>query len=130
MIFRSDHRGAVVSADLLMRHGSRLHGHLSGSNRDDARMGSNNLMIWTATQFAIDQGISQFHLGGGVDPGDSLFKFKRSFGGRELKYAVSGLIIDRELYTHHTQKRAKECDLPIEALLDSNYFPAYRAGTP
>jgi serine/alanine adding enzyme len=125
-----DQMGVVASSALLMRHAQRLHIHLSGSNLDDARMGSNNLLLWTATQFAIDQGLGQFHLGGGLGPRDSLFTFKRSFGGRELEYGVSGLIIDHELYQVHTQNRAEACGITTDPLLDSDYFPAYRAGTP
>jgi hypothetical protein len=123
-------RGEVGSSLLLMRHGQRLHSHLSCSNPDDARMGSNNLMFWTAIQFAIDQGLLQFHLGGGLDARDSLFKYKQLFGGRELEYSVSGLVVDHDLYEAHTENRAKECDTTPEALLASSYFPAYRGGTP
>lgn len=125
-----DSEGDVVSSDLLMRHAHRLHGHLSGSNRDDARMGSNNLMIWITIRFTIDQGLHQFHIGSGVRPYDSLFKFKRSFGGRELSYGVSGLIIDDKQYNAQVNHRAKECDTTSHALLGANYFPAYRGGTP
>jgi hypothetical protein len=85
-----DSDGVVVSADLLMRHDPFLHGHLSGSKRDDARMGSNNPMIWMATQFAIDQSLRQLHLGSCVTPTDTLFTFKGSFGGRNLTYGLSG----------------------------------------
>jgi lipopolysaccharide/colanic/teichoic acid biosynthesis glycosyltransferase len=85
-----DPKGAVTASLLLMRHEQRLHSHLQGSNRDDAPMGSNNLLYWTASQFALDQGIRHFHLGGGVDARDSLFRFKHTFGGRELVYGVSG----------------------------------------
>jgi len=121
--------GLAVSSTLLMRHGQRLHYHLTGSNVEDARMGSNNMMVWTATQFAVEQGLTQFHLGGGLGPRDDLFRFKRKFGGRELEYNVSGLIIDDDLYQAHTEIRAKECDTTTDALLDACYFPAYRAGT-
>lgn len=124
-----DREGLVVSSALLMRHDQVLHYHLSGSSVDDARMGSNNLMIWTATQFAIHHGLRQFHLGGGVGPADGLFKFKRSFGGRELKYAVSGLIIDPDAYQGQVELRAKECDTTSDELLAANYFPAYRGGS-
>lgn len=124
-----DAEGAVVSSSLLMRHEGLLHYHLSGSSLDDARMGSNNLMIWTATQFASQQGIDQLHLGGGVGPGDNLYKFKRSFGGRGLTYDVSGLITDDEVYQGHVERRAKECDTTSDELLASNFFPAYRAGS-
>jgi serine/alanine adding enzyme len=124
-----DERGVVVSCNLLMRHAERLHSHLSCSNREDARMGSNNLLKWTSIEFAIDQGLSQFHLGGGLDARDSLFSFKHSFGGRELEYCVSGLVTDDQLYQAQVERRAKELDTTSEALLTSSYFPAYRGGT-
>jgi serine/alanine adding enzyme len=123
-----DEQGVMASSALLMRYGHRLHGHLQGSNPTGARMGSNNLLLWIATQFAIDQGLGQFHLGGGVGQRDGLFKFKRSFGGRELEYAVAGLIVDDTLYQAHIENRAKECDITTDTLLASHYFPAYRGG--
>jgi serine/alanine adding enzyme len=125
-----DSAGAVVSAALLMRHAQRLHYHLAGSDVNDARMGSNNLMLWTAAQFAVAQGLRQFHLGGGLShQRDGLFRFKRTFGGNELQYGFSGFIIDHGLYQAHTKNRAKECRTTTDVLLDSNFFPAYRAGT-
>ena len=124
-----DQMGVVGSSLLLLRHGQRLHSHLSCSNPDDARMGSNNLLFWTAIQFAIDQGLRQYHLGGGLQGRDSLFKYKQLFGGRELEYSVSGLIVDDEAYRALVDRRAKECDTTSKALLASNFFPAYRAGT-
>jgi len=123
-----DGAGFVVASALLMRHAQRLHYHLAGSNMDDARMGVNNLLLWTGTQFAVAQGLSQFHLGAGVSLRDSLFDFKRKFGGRELEYSVSGQIVDEELYRVHTQARAQECGITTETLLASNFFPAYRGG--
>jgi serine/alanine adding enzyme len=124
-----DAQGVPASSALLMRHEHLLHYHLSGSNPDDARMGSNNLMIWTATQFTAEQGLSQFHLGGGLDRRDGLFHFKHTFGGRELGYDVSGLIIDHEHYQTLTEGRAQECGIRADELLRSNYFPPYRGGT-
>lgn len=124
-----DEVGDVVSATMLLRHAKRLHYHLSGSSVQGARMGSNNLMLWTATQFGIANGLRQFHLGGGVGPRDDLFKFKRSFGGYELEFGVSGLIIDDKRYQAHTKDRAMKCDMTTTTLLASDYFPAYRGGT-
>ncbi len=126
----TDPAGAVVSASLLMRHADRIHGHLAGSNPDDAGMGTNNLLKWVVVEHALDQGLRQFHLGGGVSAGDSLFRFKQSFGGRELEFSVSGLVIDDEAYRDQVKLRAKECDTTEDDLLASGYFPAYRGGTP
>jgi hypothetical protein len=124
-----DPAGVPVSSALLMRHAQRLHYHLAGSKADDTRMGSNNLMMWTATQYAAQQGLLQFHLGGGLGERDGLFRFKHTFGGRELKYRVSGLILDQDLYRAHTEDRAMKCDTTTGTLLASDYFPAYRGGT-
>lgn len=121
--------GGVVSATLLMLHAQRLHYHLSGSSLEGARMGSNNLMLWTATQFGIARGLRQFHLGGGVGPRDDLFKFKRAFGGYELEYGVSGMIIDDARYQAQARSRAKACAVSTDTLLAGNFFPAYRGGT-
>jgi len=124
-----DKEGVPVSSALLMRHEDLLHYHLSGSNPDDARMGSNNLMLWTATEFTVEQGLRRFHLGGGLGQRDGLFHFKHTFGGRELGYDVSGLVIDQEAYQARTEDRARECGISADALLSSHYFPAYRGGT-
>lgn len=123
-----DTKGVPVSSSLLMCHEHLLHYHLSGSSVEDARMGTNNLMLWVATQFAAEQGTRQFHLGGGMSERDDLFRFKRAFGGRELEYGVSGLIIDPKVYQTHTERRAKECDTTTDALSEANFFPAYRGG--
>ena len=122
--------GDAASSTLLMRHGKLLHYHLAGSNVSDARMGANNLMLWTATQFAVTHGMSQFHLGGGLEARDDLFRFKSNFGGRELEYRVSGLVVDEKLYREHVRNRAKAFDVTTDTLLASNHFPAYRGGTP
>lgn len=125
----ADPQGVVSSASLLMRHADRIHGHLAGSNAADAGMGTNNLLKWVTIEFALDQGLRQFHLGGGVGSRDNnLFKFKRSFGGRELEYRVSGLIIDEGAYQTQVKDRATECDTTAETLLTSSFFPAYRGG--
>lgn len=124
-----DQAGVVGASALILRDEHCLHYHLTGSNPDDARMGVNNLMLWTATEYAIAQGIHRFHLGGGNSPRDSLFHFKHTFGGRELEYGVAGQIIDHDRYQALTHLRAVACDISTDTLLGLSFFPAYRAGT-
>jgi hypothetical protein len=111
-----------------MCHEHLLHYQLSGSSPDDARMGCNNLMLSTATQFAVDQGLRRFHLGGGLDQRDGLFQFKRSLGGRELGYDIWADDRPRALPGAHAGPGTGVRGQP-DALLRSNYFPAYRGGT-
>lgn len=126
----SDADGSVGSAGLFMRHGGRIHYHLGGSRQSDARMGSNNLMMWTAICFAIEQGLDHFHLGAGAAMHDGVYRFKTTFGGREAMYDVSGLVVDEERYREQVVKRAAELDVSVDELTGCGFFPAYRAANP
>jgi serine/alanine adding enzyme len=125
-----DRSGVVVSSCLLMRHGPRLHYHLAGSRPEDARLGSNNLMMWSGIRFAIADGLGHFHVGAGVAGRDGVYRFKTTFGGREAAYDVSGLAINDKGYEDQVLARAKECGVTADELEASGFFPAYRAGTP
>ena len=122
-----DRNGVAVSSALLMRHGQRLHYHLAGSSVDGALMGSNNLMMWTATQFASAQGLSQFHLGGGLRESDGLARFKSSFGGEAKDFYTGRAVMDVAAYSLLTQARADQLGTTVIALEESGFFPAFRA---
>jgi hypothetical protein len=125
-----DSYGEVVSACLLIQHGGRMHYHLAGSRREDARAGTNNLMMWLGIRFAIDKGLKHFHLGAGATARDSVFRFKATFGGREAAYDVSGAVIDEQRYGERVGRRAQECGVTVEVLEGAGFFPAYRAAPP
>lgn len=118
--------GELTCAALFMRHGDLLHYHLSGSNADSGRAGATNQLIWAAIQWAVVNGVSSLHLGGGVSPGDSLQKFKQSFGGALAAYSAYGVIIDEDRYSQAVADRASEIGRSVSDLLRSPFFPAYR----
>lgn len=122
-----DQAGDAVSAALLMRQGERLHYHLAGSTVDGALMGSNNLMMWTAIQFAFEQDLRQFHLGGGLDDSDGLARFKRSFGGEALDFHTGRAVIDAAAFSRLTQARADQLGTTVVALEETGFFPPFRA---
>lgn len=119
---RSD---SVVSAALLMTHERTQHYHLSGSDPAAARLGANNLLLWTAMTEGAIKGYRRFLLGGGLSGEDSLYNFKKSFGGRQLTYAADGYIIDSDEYERRSQLVTNDApnDKPVNTPL---FFPAYR----
>lgn len=119
--------GEVLTTMLLMRHGETFHYHLSASAADAASTGSNNLMLWDALQHATQTGGTQFHLGGGLRAGDSLYKFKRSFGGDLAYYNASGLIIDSKRYKEEVQAMPHLPETPSPGPDIGGFFPAYRS---
>ncbi|MFC8847554.1 MULTISPECIES: GNAT family N-acetyltransferase [unclassified Micromonospora] len=118
--------GATVAASLVLRHGDRVHYHLSGSERDAARQGANNLLVWTILAWAAGMNCSLVHLGGGLRPDDPLFAFKRSFGGLRTRRFTASIVLDPDRYGALVAARAQSMRRQVDDLLDTGFFPAYR----
>lgn len=121
-----DHDGTVIASTLLMRHGDRMHYHLAGSDVAAARDGANNLLLWRMFEWAAEDGCALVHLGGGVRPDDSLFQFKRSFGGTLTEFWTGSLVLDHARYDALVAEQAARLNRPRTDLLSSGFFPAYR----
>jgi serine/alanine adding enzyme len=124
-----DPGGTVCATALMMRHFDRVHYHLAGSAPEGTRHGANNLLLWTVIEWATRTGARLLHLGGGVRGEDSLFKFKRSFGGHRTEFWTGSTIVDEREYLSLVERRAVACGQSVDELLDTGYFPAYRVGS-
>lgn len=123
-----DHAGCVVASTLLMRHGTRLHYHLSGSAPEAGSLGATNYLLWVSAQWGCDNSLTEFHLGGGVTDQDSLFRFKRSFGGTLLDFSTHGITLDPEGFNTAVARRSQVLGRTFESLLKEPHFPQFRAG--
>ena len=123
-VFSED--GVVCASALILRHRDRVHYHLAGSDPVAARDGVNNLLLWTVIHWAVRNGARLFHLGGGFRAEDSLFKFKRSFGGRRTQFWTGALVVDERAYDELVERRAFMCGQSPSELIGAGYFPAYR----
>lgn len=94
----ADERGPAAGAIFLWspRFG---HYHLA-ARRTDAPNFATNLVLQAAIDRAADRGLAGVHLGGATtnDPDDSLFRFKRSIGGRLLDFEVALVVADEPAY--------------------------------
>ncbi len=124
----TDSEGVVSAAALFLQWGELSHYHLSGSARQAARDGANNLMIDEAMRGLMARGAHRLHLGGGVKPGDSLFRFKQGFGGESLPFRVARSVVDAPACAALVSARAEQLATTPEALTATGYFPPYRAG--
>lgn len=122
-----DSTGHIVAASLVLLDKETAHYHLSGSDTDAARQGANNLLIWTIIEWATERGLTSVHLGGGTRTGDSLFRFKDSFGGHHSAFWVGRAVIKSDEYNELIESRAKTSRCSTTELIRTGYFPAYRA---
>jgi hypothetical protein len=91
------YEGRPISGSILFYNARFLHYHLSGSHTEYRKFAPGNLLLYEAACLASAQGISQFHLGGGMAPDDSLFGFKKQFNknGR-APFVVGRTIFDQK----------------------------------
>lgn len=92
----------TVASGIFMMGDEIFHYHLSGSLREYLKYAPNNLMLWSAIQYAKDNGFSKFHLGGGLSNSvqDNLYKFKKSFGKDVTDFYIGTRIHNSRIYDY------------------------------
>ena len=104
-----------------------MHYHLGGSYDEFLKDGVNNLLHNAAANLGIDFGCRLLHLGGGLETGDQLHKFKQSIGDVNLDWYLGKAVLDSQAYNSLVVERAAHLEVPKTQLLSCGYFPAYRA---
>jgi len=118
--------GKIMCAAIFTRVGDMVQYHLSGTVAAFARQAPNKMMLAGVREWCRDQGIGHFHLGGGFGGGsDSLFKFKRRFGGDPLPFRTVSAVHDAEAFAHECQLWQAESEKELAGL--EGFFPPYRA---
>lgn len=121
-----DAEGKVVAAYLVLTHGDRAHYHLGASTRGGASSGVNNLLLWALLQWARESNLQLVHLGGGLAPDDTLFQFKKSFGGERAEFWTGAVVVDQHRYESLLATHAAAEGIPLDELRASKFFPQYR----
>jgi Acetyltransferase (GNAT) domain len=111
--------GALFLAD---PDGRFAHYHLSGTTDAGRELKAGTLLVHAGAEWAARRGAERFQLGGGTSGADSLFAFKKSFGGEQHAYGFVTLVADGGRYETLVARRSEEPEPPRPA-----FFPAYRA---
>jgi hypothetical protein len=112
----------VAGAAIFLADRRFAHYHLSGTTDLGRELKAGTLLVHAGAEWARDRGCELLHLGGGTSGEDSLFAFKKSFGGETYTYAFATLVADRERYDALVARRGEEDEPPRPG-----FFPAYRA---
>jgi hypothetical protein len=116
-------KGDHVAGGAIFLAGRRFaHYHLSGTTEVGRELKAGTLLVHAGAEWAARRGCELLHLGGGTSGADSLFAFKKSFGGETYSYAFATLVADRGRYDDLVARRDQEDEPPRPG-----FFPAYRA---
>ncbi len=113
-----------VAAAMFLADAEFAHYHLSGSSEIGRERNAPTLLLAEAAAWARARGCRMLHLGGGVRGADSLFDFKRSFGGDAFVYAMLNVVGNQRRYDELLARRLAAPNLAPPRPM---FFPQYRA---
>lgn len=102
--------------------------HLGGTRHSFLKQSPSTLMFDHIRYWAKARENQVFHLGGGVGgANDSLHHFKAGFSQQRHQFYSLCLILDPEKYRDLVTLQSKRLEIQPEQLLQTKFFPAYRA---
>ncbi|MGL5879126.1 MAG: FemAB family protein [Xenococcaceae cyanobacterium] len=120
----------VICAGLFTECCGIVQYYLSGTKTEFRKLSASTLMLDYVRFWAKRRDNKIFHLGGGVGGSqDSLFQFKASFSKQFDRFTTLRAIVDREVYGKLVELQAKSLNFETEKLLETGFFPAYRASS-
>lgn len=112
--FYAFYRGIPVSASIFLYNETYMHYHLSGTLPEYRKLAAANLLLSRAADWAAEQGIKKFHLGGGIGIEDSLLAFKKHFNRNGLlDFCIGRNIFDEKAF-HSLVELRKQVDSQYE----------------
>jgi Acetyltransferase (GNAT) domain len=119
----------IICASLFFECCGIVQAHLGGTKSDFLRQSPFNLLLHHVRLWAKERGNEYLHIGGGVggSTDDSLFTFKSGFSRQRHEFFTARLITDEKRYFELVEMRAKILDTESDKLIQSGFFPAYRA---
>lgn len=97
----------LAGAALFLCESECIHYHLSAASERGRELRATTLLIQAGAARGRERGCRHLHLGGGARPDDSLWAFKRSFGGRKLDYHFATLVADQAAYQQLVSARTE-----------------------
>lgn len=121
-----DEAGQVKCAAIFTRVGELVQYHLSGTVDEHARLAPTKLLLAAMREWCRDNGIKAFHLGGGFGGGtDTLFNFKRRFGGKVYAFHTVSAVHDAPAFDRLCAQWLASSDRELPG--PEGFFPPYRA---
>jgi hypothetical protein len=127
--FHTLREGEVVSSDLVLCSEENVYYFLGGTRSEAFELGPNYLLKHAVATWAIAAGKKAYVLGGGYEPNDTLFRYKRAYARRgEVSFRVAGMVHDEAALGELAAARAAFEEGRAGAWKPrAGFFPPYRA---
>lgn len=118
--FHAVAEGRVVSTELVLVSATTLYSFLGGTLSDSFDLRPNDMLKHEVMLWGMANDKSDFVLGGGFEPGDGIYRYKKAFAPNGSKpFHVGTRVMDTERYAELSHASPSSAG-------DSAFFPAYR----
>jgi Uncharacterized protein conserved in bacteria len=120
------HGGVVISAELALVSAEAMYSFLGGTDDSAFALRPNDALKVELMRWGAAHGKRSFVLGGGYEPGDGIFKYKRAFSPHgATPFSVVTRVFDKDEY----EKLVEAHVGPQRGPKSEGFFPAYRVPT-
>ena len=118
----------VMCACLFTECSGIVQSYLSGTRNKFLKQSPDKLLFDHVRFWAKERGNRFLHLGGGYGGAkDGVYNFKAGFSKQNYTFLTSRLITNLDQYHHLVDLQARALQTDAATLIDSGFFPAYRA---
>ena len=115
--FHATHQGRVVSSELVLISGNTIYSFLGGTLAEYFNLRPSDLLKYRIIEWARENGHRQFVIGGGHQPHDGIFAFKKAFAPTGLvPFFIGKKIHNPEVYKQLVAASGNE---------QGGFFPAF-----
>jgi len=124
LLVHAFYQGNIIVSGLFLFNKFYMHYYLQGSAYEMRHLSANHLLVYEMALWAKSRGIKYLHLGGGFEPGDSLFRFKAGFSTMWEPFYLGKVIHDPHSYDHLVSRKWSAEGIKST---DRQFFPDYRS---
>lgn len=128
MYFHAIHNQKIISTELILVSEHTIYSFLGGTYRDAFPVRPNDLLKYEIILWAKRNGKTKFVLGGGYEPNDGIFQYKRSFAPQGiLPFYIGCRVFNPDVYAMLIETKKKmEKTKGIAWTPQDAHIPAYR----
>mgnify|MGYP003999727733 FL=1 len=129
VFFHVLYKEKIISTELVLVSSKNIYSFLGGTISEYNNMRPNNFLKHEIIKWGIENGKSNFILGGGYKKDDGIFKYKQAMAPNgEHPFYLAKVIHDEDMYEALVKKKLKWKEKHVkDADVQDDFFPKYRA---
>lgn len=125
--FYVSYNGKIISSELVLFSNENMYSFLGGTLEEYYNLRPNDFLKHKIICWGRENGFKRFVLGGGYQPNDGIYKYKKAFNPNGvIPFYIGKKIFKNDLYSELCVAKIKKDNLNKIEFYKKGYFPLYR----